>query len=60
MSSKRKPTPTEQGNKFIEAARALGCDESEERFAAALRKVAAHKPPDKKKDSKQEKEKPDK
>jgi hypothetical protein len=28
---------------FAEAARALGCDESEERFDAALKKVAAHK-----------------
>jgi hypothetical protein len=30
---------------FVEAARALECDESEERFDAALKKVAAHKPP---------------
>jgi hypothetical protein len=30
---------------FLAAARALGCDESEERFDAALKKVAAHKPP---------------
>jgi hypothetical protein len=29
---------------FAEAARALECDESEERFDAALKKVAAHKP----------------
>jgi hypothetical protein len=29
---------------FINAARALECDESEERFDAALRKIAAHKP----------------
>jgi hypothetical protein len=29
---------------FVEAARALECDESEERFDAALKKVAAHKP----------------
>jgi hypothetical protein len=35
----------EQGRRFVEAARALGCDESEERFDAALKKVAAHKPP---------------
>jgi hypothetical protein len=29
---------------FVDAARALECDESEERFDAALKKVAAHKP----------------
>jgi hypothetical protein len=29
---------------FVKAARALECDESEERFDAALRKIAAHKP----------------
>ncbi len=33
-----------QTEKFIEAARALECDESEERFDAALRKIADHKP----------------
>jgi hypothetical protein len=36
---------SEQVDKFEEAARALECDESEERFDAALKKVAAHKPP---------------
>jgi hypothetical protein len=34
----------EQHKRFVETARALKCDESEERFDAALRKVAAHKP----------------
>jgi hypothetical protein len=29
---------------FLETARALGCDEDKEKFEAALRKVAAHKP----------------
>lgn len=29
---------------FVEAARALECDESEERFDEALKKVARHKP----------------
>jgi hypothetical protein len=47
-----------QSDKFKDAARALECDESEERFDAALKKIAAHKPPDKKSDHKQEKEKP--
>lgn len=32
-----------QSTRFEEAARDLGCDESEERFDAALKKVAAHK-----------------
>jgi hypothetical protein len=43
---------------FEDAARALECDESEERFDEALKKVAQHKPPDKKLDHNQEKEKP--
>ena len=33
-----------QSDHFIEAARSLGCDESEEQFDAALAKVARHKP----------------
>ena len=40
----RKPSPNEadkpQIDRFREAARELGCDESEERFDAALVKVA--------------------
>ncbi len=34
----------EQSQAFVDAARSFGCDESEERFDAALKKVAAHKP----------------
>jgi hypothetical protein len=34
-----------QSDVFIDAARALECDESEERFDAAPKKIAAHKPP---------------
>jgi hypothetical protein len=41
MKSTKQNSQTEN---FKEAARALGCDESEERFDAALKKVAAHKP----------------
>jgi hypothetical protein len=46
----RQPSPqrkgiSDQGKDFVDAARALGCDESEERFDEALKKVAAHKPP---------------
>jgi hypothetical protein len=37
-----------QSAKFIEAARELGCDESEETFRAALRKVASAPPAPKK------------
>jgi hypothetical protein len=33
-----------QSKAFEDAARSLECDESEERFDAALRKIAAHKP----------------
>lgn len=34
-----------QADKFKEAARELGCDESEERFEEALRKIGRKKPP---------------
>ena len=34
-----------QHKRFVEAARALGSDESEANFDAALKKVATHKPP---------------
>lgn len=43
MSSPRKK-PDNQVSDFIEAARALECDESEERFNEALGKIARHKP----------------
>jgi hypothetical protein len=33
-----------QLSRFVETARALGCDEDKEKFEAALRKVAAHRP----------------
>jgi hypothetical protein len=45
MRKNQTPSITHQGKSFIDAARALGCDESEERFDAALKKVARHKPP---------------
>lgn len=38
-----KPRDSSQSKGFIEAARTLRCDESEEKFDAALRKVAGHK-----------------
>jgi hypothetical protein len=41
---RRKNDPKSQQRDFVEAARSLECDESEERFDAALRKIAAHKP----------------
>lgn len=47
-----------QGEAFKTAARALGCDESEERFDAALRTVAKHKPPPDAKPAKPKKLKP--
>lgn len=34
----------DQASKFIEAARELGCDEREEAFERAVRKVASAKP----------------
>lgn len=33
-----------QSDKFIEAARALECDESEQRFNETLGKIVRHKP----------------
>jgi len=55
--AKKQPNPTgpkSQPERFIEAARELGCDESEETFRAAVRKVAKapyvkHEPKGKKK-----------
>jgi hypothetical protein len=44
MNEKTKRSPNAERNRFTDAARALECDESEERFDVALRKVAAHKP----------------
>jgi len=37
------PKDNKQVHRFIETARMLGCDESEERFDMALRKIAAQK-----------------
>lgn len=37
-----------QSGRFKEAARELGCDDSEEAFDEALKKVARHKPKDEK------------
>jgi hypothetical protein len=48
MSKKPQSQPSDQGATFIRAARELGCDESEERFDAALKAVAKHKPTDEK------------
>lgn len=42
-----KANESQQYDKFREAARELGCDESEERFDAALGKIVAFKPDEK-------------
>lgn len=40
MAGKHKPSADQsQSDRFIETARQLGCDESEERFEAAFRKI---------------------
>jgi hypothetical protein len=44
MKPRKDNIATSQGKRFVESARALECDESEERFDAALKKIAAHKP----------------
>lgn len=41
--SQQRPKPS-QHSAFLDAARELGCDKSEERFDAALRKVASSPP----------------
>lgn len=42
--SKKLMKQSDQVKSFVEAARQLGCDESEERFDAALGKIVKHKP----------------
>ena len=44
MSKPLKNTEPEQIDRFKELAREIGCDESEDAFEAALRKLAAAKP----------------
>jgi hypothetical protein len=41
----RKTDSQDQVLRFVETARALGCDEDKERFEKALGKIARHKPP---------------
>ena len=42
MNESRRPLPTgSQRDRFIEAARELGCDEGEEGFAEIVRKLAS-------------------
>jgi hypothetical protein len=43
MSKSQKPTKP-QIERFIEAARQLGCDEDKERFEEKLGKIARHRP----------------
>ena len=43
-SKKSQSSDPAQSERFIKAARELGCDESEERFDAVLKKVAKHRP----------------
>ena len=52
MSDKQKS----QSDKFAELARELECDESEERFDRALKRVAESPPPER--DDKSKKDKP--
>lgn len=50
MPHTRKLATPEQVEKFKEAARELGCDESEEVFDRALRKIAKREPKKDKRD----------
>jgi hypothetical protein len=45
LTKSTKNPQDEQLLRFLETARALGCDEDKERFEAALGKIARHKPP---------------
>jgi hypothetical protein len=47
VAGKNDNSKSAQSKRFIHAARALECDESEERFDAALKKIGAYKPPPK-------------
>jgi hypothetical protein len=42
---KNKKGTSNQSQRFIEAARAIGCDEDPAHFDEILKKVARHKPP---------------
>jgi hypothetical protein len=55
IGEKTKVKSQSQRERFEEAARSLECDESEERFDAALRTIAAHKPPKEKRESQKSK-----
>jgi hypothetical protein len=45
MVNRKKPTSADsQSDKFIEAARELGCDDDPAHFDEMLKKVARHKP----------------
>jgi hypothetical protein len=39
------PKVDDKFSRFVETARALGCDEDKERFEKSLGKIAAFKPP---------------
>ena len=52
MSAAKKPHRETQVEYFKRVARELGCDESEEAFDEALRKVAKRQPPKKDKGDK--------
>jgi hypothetical protein len=45
MAKSPKTKIDDQGKRFIEAARAIGCDEDPAHFDEILKKVARHKPP---------------
>jgi hypothetical protein len=45
---KKAESERDQAAAFRKAARELGCDDSEEQFQGALRKIARHKPKDEK------------
>ena len=57
MSSKPRD-PKEQFERFVETARAIGCDEDKERFEKQLGRIASYKPPPKGKKQTIKKQKP--
>jgi hypothetical protein len=45
MPKRKGPKPKTQSEKFVEAARELGCDENESAFDEIVKKVAKAPPP---------------
>jgi hypothetical protein len=45
LENNRQPGSPDQSERFVKAARELGCDEDEAHFEEALRKIGRRRPP---------------